>query len=364
MATERIHGPYQHGKRWRVVEVRADGTRAVASFESEAEARAYIKAAQRVAVGRTLGEAVREYLDHLRAVPGRGGMPRREATVDLARQRLVGMLGLPGEDGPLLSLTKARARRLFDARAAEVKPDTLLSELACAHRWAAYWMAKGGLSADPFAGLVVLGERSAGKPQLRVDEARRFLAAALNEGTQGGLAAALALLTGLRATEVTGLQVRDLDDQGRILWVADNAVRRLKTRKGRRLEVPSVLVPRLLELADGKGPEDRLWYDPGCPRGVHRHWLYNHVERLCAVAGVPKVSPHGLRGTWATLATAALPTEQVAAALGHLPSVSRTNYIAPGAEASAASARLEGLLGTPDRETVPSPSPPELTDWN
>lgn len=336
---DRIHGPYKHRRQWRVIEVRADGSRALVSFATEAEALKYIAAARRVAIGQTVGSAVTEYLDSLRATPGRGGLVRRESTVRLAGWRLVALLRLPAEDRPLGTLTRSVARSLFERRSAEVKPDTLQGELATVDRWVRYCIDRGYLGNNPFDGLVVMGERSAGKPQLRIDEARRFLDTALAEESREGLAAALALLTGMRATEITGLLVHDLDDGGRVLWVADNAVRRLKTRKQRQLAVPSLLVPYLQALAAGKAQDARLWGD------VDRHWLHYHVSRLCEKAGVPLVTPHGLRGTWATLARGVLPTDGVAATLGNLPKVSERNYIAPGAAESADSRAVEGILG-------------------
>jgi integrase len=81
--------------------------------------------------------------------------------------------------------------------------------------------------------------------QLRLDEARRFVETALGEGDARGLAAAMALLMGLRASEITN---RDVDDAARVLWIE-----RAKTRAGdRRLEVPEVLRPRLAALVAGR----------------------------------------------------------------------------------------------------------------
>jgi integrase len=321
----------------------------VVSFETEREASKYVDQARKVIDGLTLGDAVTEYLT-ARAAPSSAGRALRGSTLKLERWRLVAILRLTESDRPLSGLTRAVAKHLFDLRAAEVKPDTLVGELATVGRACRWWVAKGRLPSDPFEGCVVLGDRSAGKPQLRVDEARRFLDAALREGSPEGLACALALLTGMRASEVTGLVVRDIDDGGRIIWIEDNAVRRLKTARSRkRLEVPGVLVDLLVRQCEGKGPEDRLWGN------VDRHWLGRNVPRLCKVSGVPKVSPHGLRGTWATLAVAAMPTEAVAATLRNLPEVSRTAYIAPGAEQSALGQRVMATV-------IPLPKPASDSD--
>lgn len=102
-----------------------------------------------------------------------------------------------------------------------------------------------------------------------------------------------ALMLGLRASAVVKRTVEDLDDDGWLLWVRDN-----KTEAGDlEIEVPEVLRKRLLRLAEGKQPGDRLFGN------VSRHWLHYHAVRLCEEAGVPRVTPHGV--------------EDVARALGH-----------------------------------------------
>ena len=171
--------------------------------------------------------------------------------------------------------------------------------------------------------LEVTGTRARGKAQLRIDEARRFVETALREGDARGLAAAMALLMGLRASEITNRAVRDVDDAARVLWIE-----RAKTRAGdRRLEVPEVLRPQLAALVAGRAPDAPLFGDHD------RHWVGYHVRRLCRLAKVPVVCPHGLRGTQSSIAARAVPVEHVAAALGQTgPAVTRRHYLAAGAE--------------------------------
>lgn len=125
----------------------------------------------------------------------------------------------------------------------------------------------------------------------------------------GAVAAAMALLMGMRASEIVERTVRNLDDGGRLLWITD-----AKTQAGvRRLEVPPQLHHHLLRLARGRGPSDRL-FGPDATR----HWVLRSVHRICKAAGVPTVPAHGLRGTHASLAVDAGATSHlVAAALGH-----------------------------------------------
>lgn len=95
------------------------------------------------------------------------------------------------------------------------------------------WCAKSKLlPADPFAAVEGVGRRSHGKPQLRIDEARRFCRTAHElaiGGDVGAVAALVTLLLGLRASEITERVSRDVDDGGRLLWIPDS-----KTRAGRR----------------------------------------------------------------------------------------------------------------------------------
>jgi integrase len=321
---EKLYGPIKHGARWRVVIAAADGTRTHAreseggpsGFGSEEAALEYIAARRDLAGGRTLGAAVDEYLAYFR----RG---RAEGTVTTARYRLHGLLRVVERDFPLRQLTPRVASELWERRQAEVVADTQAGELAAASGFAGWCVKQGWLTADPFVDLEINGARSRGKAQLHIDEARRYVEHALAEGSNAGLAAAIALLMGLRASEIIRRSVRDVDDGARVLWI-----HRAKTRKGdRHLEVPTVLRARLAELCAGRGGGELLFGD------VSRHWVGYHVRRLCKVARVPVVCPHGLRGTQASIAVRAVPAEHVAEQLGQTgPAVTRRHYLAGGAE--------------------------------
>ena len=192
----------------------------------------------------------------------------------------------------------------------------------------------------------------AGTSQLRIDEARRFVALAITRaegGDRAALAALLALLLGMRAGEVLQRVARDLDDQGRVLWIT-----RGKTDNARRrLTVPEVLRPLLDRLARGKAPDELLF--GASPRGADKPltdaWLWGHVQRLCDEAGVPRVSTHSLRGLHSTLALEAGATASaVAAALGHGSfQITAKHYAAPGTIERVRSQVVEQTLGgSPD----------------
>src|SRR5450432_1865506 len=185
----------------------------------------------------------------------------------------------------------------------------LFAEAKTFHRWC---RDKGWTKINAFEHVQGLGRRRRGKPQLTTDEARKFLAKALElaeDDDDGAIAAAMALLMGMRASEIVERTIRNLDDDGRLLWITD-----AKTQATvRRLEVPSQLQPHLRRIAHGKSPGGRL-FGPEATR----HWVLRAVHRICKAARVPCVPAHGLRGTHATLAVSAGATSHVvAAALGH-----------------------------------------------
>src|SRR3954469_23914643 len=118
----------------------------------------------------------------------------------------------------------------------------------------------------------------------------------------------MCLLMGMRCSEVVSRVVRDLDDEGRLLWIPDS-----KTIAGRRkLQVAELLQPDLLRMADGRESTAALF-------GEHwRDWPRKWVQRICKAAGVPKVSAHGMRGLHGTLAVdSGITSRAVASALGH-----------------------------------------------
>ncbi len=143
--------------------------------------------------------------------------------------------------------------------------------------------------------------------------------------------------------------------EGRLLWVPFGKTRRSK----RALEVPDLLTPYLLKLAEGRAPEAQL-FGGGKPhhkrkprkagRKRDRYWVLYQVKAMCTCteAKVPKVCAHSLRGMHATLATDAGATPHlVAQALGHGSiQVAEMHYTDRTAAHSAKTRRVMGRLGT------------------
>jgi integrase len=318
----RIYGPYKHGGRWRLVVRRGSRTNYEA-YDSREIAEAVKARLEEAADGLTVADAVDRYIEH------KERLGLRETTTDTSRYKLRRLLGLKtgGTGGPLRALTSQKAELLYKQMIGASAVDTHRNSLGDAKTFGAWLVSEGLAKANPFADVKATGRRRRGKPQLSIDESRRYLRVCLEHaraGDSSALAAALPLLLGPRASEVVLREVRDLDDGGRVLRVPA-----AKTANGKRsIVLPEVVRPLMAELALGKKPGDRLF-------PATRYWLYYHVKRLCRLAGVPEVSPHGLRGTHGSMAVSAGATsELVAATLGHSPTqvkaVTEGVYIAPG----------------------------------
>lgn len=309
----RVYGPYPNRRGWRVVVVAADGTRRSQILATERLASRFIAdvTEELATEAITVSQALERYEEYLEA---KGNRPR-------SRETTMGRLRAFFADGELelVDLTGKRCVGLYDALRARPtrtgrKPEAdthrnTLNESRTFLRWAAK---RGWVQGDPMAAVEGVGRRRRGKAQLRLDEARALLEAALAEPRpdHGGLAAALALLVGMRASEIVALHARDVDDGGRLLWVAETEEGKTDAAR-RQLEAPEPL-PALLEVARaavGAGP---LF------PGRDRHWVLRQVKRLCRAAGVPVVCAHGLRGTHASIAQDHGATGRVVAgALGH-----------------------------------------------
>lgn len=284
----------------------------------------------------TVGEAIERYEQHL--------VDRGRKPVSVARGVAHLRTMFTDEDERLGGIVAKRAEALYeDLRTRNsrmgrpVSVDTRNNCVAECRTFARWAVKRGWLKADPFTDIELLGRRRRGKPQLRLDEARKLLDVAVpraEAGDLGALVTALILLTGLRSGEAAGLRQRDVDDGGKLLWISE-----AKTAAGvRRLDVPAVLVEPLKAAAK----EGDVF--PGCDRW----WVARQVMRLCKLASVPVVPPHGLRGTHSTLAQDHGATSHVvAAALGHSSSaVTERHYTAAGtAERARARRALKVLTG-------------------
>lgn len=343
---EKIYGPYEHPRgsgRQRLI-IRGPRGSFTETFEGDAardEAIAFKAKWLERTKGHTVRDAIETYIAERTKKGKRNGEPLKPETLTLYRSRLIEFI-----DGPVLvaELTPGRCIKLYESRTEKVRPDTHRAELATAAAFGDWCVRQGWLQGPHFHKAEPIGELSAGKPQLTIDEARAFSDAAIdlaNDEDEGAIAALCALLMGMRSGEITKRIVRDLDDGGRVLRIT-----KAKTKTGKRtLEVPDVLQPFLLGLAKGKRASERLFDDPA--RYVYpRHWLRDQVHRICRFAAVPIVCPHGLRGTQASLATeAGAVPHLVAAALGHAhTAVTNRHYTSESSRRNAAQRAAWGVL--------------------
>lgn len=352
MATPRVYGPYKarNGYRMVVVDGAARKSVGVATIEAGEKLRADLEQVLVECSDRPIPEVLAEYEDYLRRV--RGAVTA--AGIARAIERFLGPKSLGSISAArAAALYDAETRRMLDGKGrpvAAASHHTLLSQCKRFYAWA---MDRGYVSQNPFASIKPVGKPKVGKSQLRIDEARRFVALAMEKAQRGdkaATAALVALMLGMRASEVLCRIVRDLDDGGRVLWIT-----RGKTDNARRrLEIPEALRPLLVRMAEGKGPEDLLLgtspVHPGKP--LTDAWLWGHVHKLCDEAGVPRVSTHSLRGLHSTLALeAGVTSSAVAAALGHGSfQITAKHYAAPGTVDRMRSKAVEQTLSAPTSE--------------
>lgn len=331
---QRILGPYKDGPgKYKIYLVQPSGQRASESFGSESEAkRAKAQYEKQIAKanGLTLEKALEGYEKHLK---DKGNKPGSIATT-LFRLKAF----FPDLTEKVILITPTRAEGYYDALTERPKPnlkkedegkkisvDTHRNTLGQVKTFFRWCVKKKYITKSPLEEVQGKGKRSRGKPQLRFDEARAWLKAAIvfmDKGEAGAVAATSALLMGPRSSEILARPVRDLDDDGRLFWIEKS-----KTERGDRiLPVPQLLQPYLLALAKGKKPEDPLFPCRG------RAWVLDWTKRICKAAGVKRVTAHSLRGFHATVAVICGATgELVAQALGHTPEVNRAHYLQPAA---------------------------------
>ena len=313
---KRIDGPHIHGSRVRLRVTELNGRLRYLAYEIEAE-RAR-KALERALVARdemTFEDAIIEYEKSLIA----NGNKRRGIPTTLWRLR---MFFQPISREKVAALTEARGATLLDALATRpsrqgdlLSVDTRKNTFAEAKTFTRWLRTAGHIKTDVLAGFKMAGRHHKGKPRLRYAESDRFFAKALTlaeGGDQGALAVLVAYDGNLRSSEVWSRVVRDLDRGGAVIWIED-----AKTDAGNRAVELSEAVARLLAAqAKGKKAEDRLFPEAAAlndPKG----WMIPAAVRVCKAAGLPRVTPHGLRGSGATTDLIDEVVSRVSKQLGH-----------------------------------------------
>lgn len=347
--SERIHGPYRKGNRWRIVHVDAHGNRGKPiSFPTEQAALAAIRAAQKAidAAGTgagTIDDALVAYVATLRHRPDNGLRPPNPNTARTYEIVLRGLLGPVLSHAPS-AITESRARAIWKRYRDLPTPKgqarsvaTLIDARARVRSLWRFMIADGayGVRRNPWECIESPGRPREGKAQLRLHEARKLVADAMPRALRGnGLSARIViqLYLGLRPGETARIRPRDID--GAQLWVA-----RGKSGRGRIVDIPAALAPIMGMIAAGKLRVDQSG-------SVYRQAL----ARACDRAGVPRICPQALRGMHATYAReSGVAPAAVSAQLGQAPGsyarLAARNYVAPGTDDRVRSMRAADALG-------------------
>ena len=360
----RVLGPYIQDQQWRVIQIDSRGRRKSHIVDSKQAAQRLMAKLQANLEARTV-EATLELWVAARLRVGDATPSTIAEQTTRARFLL----------GPVLSIrmdevTERKATALYERATTEpslktgqpLRPAThrfYLSIVQCMWKWA---QKQGYAKDNPWAEVEPIGRVSAGKPQLRPAEARRFAAVAEEEAAAGSglaLGALCCLSLGLRASEALHLTARDIDIEAGEVYISGTKTAAAR----RRLRLPANLSSLLGRAASARHPMDRLCV-------ASRQSLHSKVVALCSRASVPRVCVHGLRGTHASLAVSGgASVEAVARVLGHTSTkMTLGHYVTEQAAADARVAAVEASLSLPNHSAAPSeqksptgdPLPPSL----
>ncbi len=335
---ERILGPYKWRDQWGIIAINAAGERLTQIFATRAQACRAKEVGEKEIIERTarsVGEAIDEYELYLREDRENKRKSWKETIRRMHRFFFEVDLALPALD------TK-RCEAYYKRLTTQLATDSHRNILAEAKSFLRWCVEQKWIPANPAEAIKGKGRRKHGKEQLTVDEARLWLACAIKyaeRGEEGAIAAMQSLLMAMRASEIIGQDVRDIDDNGRL-----TSIRHGKTAAAaRRLEIPEILQPYILKVARAPRKlekrqlrrgmvqqETRLPHEPLYLGRYHtgtryingarreRAWVRKWVQKICLEAGVRVVTAHGMRGTHASIAASRGVTGAVVAgALGH-----------------------------------------------
>ncbi|MFO0623956.1 MAG: tyrosine-type recombinase/integrase [Polyangia bacterium] len=342
----RVLGPYKNGEKWRLVVLDGESRKAMVAdtHETALALRKDLQGALKRHIARSFEECLEEYLRNL---VDRGVS---QDTADKVRRMLRPFLPLAE---PLTALDAERAAQMYFDETKRTKSNgepiandshhLLLRRVKHFYKWA---ISRRYITQNPFAEVSPIGRPKRGKQQLRIDEARKLVSVAIERARTldaGSTAILMQIFLGLRPTEALVRVVRDLDDEGRVLWVPFGKTSNAK----RRLQVPDALREVLLLHAKGKPADAPLLGNPEEPFHT-RDIIRYRLKLLCQQLGLPTVCPHSLRGLNATLALDAGATAQhVAAALGHASFTTTARHYADASSvANVGLRRVADLLGT------------------
>ena len=342
MSSTKIYGPYAERAGYRVTYIKPGEKKRSEVFEDEAAALVFIRDLREATAEISIRDLIDDFMVNL---DEKGAVKGTRAT---AKYRLNGLLQPVLNTAPA-DLTEARCEALYRAYREGHAPDTHRGALSITKAMFEWARKKKRIKHNVWLDIEPLDRKRKRKNQLRLDEARKLVkwCMAKVDHDDGALAVLLALILGLRAHEVVGLECRDLDDGGKLLHIAKS-----KTEAGER----TIILPTMLRAALARRAQFTsgrlLPYKPG--------WVRDSTKRACRAAGVTVVCAQALRGTHATFALQAGASGQVVAkSLGHTSErVTRGSYALPGSGRELeGQAALDRLMGA-----EPEPPNPELVN--
>lgn len=362
----RALGPYRHGTKWQAIEVAANGTRATITFAGEHGAREFVREYNELAgvVGTTLGAALEKYRHHYLVIVG-----NKPTTWPETRRRIVAIVG--DERVELDAVTPKRALERYTEMTTRLAVDTHQGCLRYARTFYAWAVAARLAEENPFAAVKLVGKKKKRKTKLRQDEAVRMVNAVLDllAGTtdrvmfERYLMAVTALYFGARSSEISRRRVRDVDGDASRLVIEDT-----KTQAGERnMVIPEELRPFFRALVAGRPGNAYLFagrYHETDRCHDHRYVTRYCVRPLMRALGLPDVTAHGLRGTFADLsAEDGLGALAVARNLGQNGvAVAKAHYLGADALARGAARRVRERLSGFVRQASPSVSTPPANE--
>jgi integrase len=289
----KVYGPYERGNLWRVHVVTTSGgarTTAYESFDTLAEAEAFIDGARDEAQGVTLRMAVDEFVDEKK----RSGLAA--TTIENYEHRLWRLLGLPKTATRPVRWVSLRGPELYKASIGTGAADTHINGLNVGRMWGNWCVEQKYLRANPFAKVKKVGRKRKGstKERLSVDESRRLEAHCFaNAGDQDCVLTYGYLMLGKRASELVRLRVCDLDDNGWMVRILDAK----SAASIGSIPVSPELREMLIGLAKGRAPDARLFVNLN-GRPMTRYVARDRVKAVLKAAGVTVMPPQALRRTF------------------------------------------------------------------
>lgn len=194
-------------------------------------------------------------------------------------------------------VTREHVAEFLAHRQGKVAPNTVRNDYMALRRWFRYLRELGEIRDDPMAHLRQPKVTERLPDPYTDDELRRMVKVCQGQNLDSLRNTAVLWVlfdTGLRAAEMCGLTVDDVDLNSERILVRGKGRRERLVRLGARAQRA---VYRYLRARRSRRPE--LWLGRG-DHPLRRSGLYELVERVCVKAGVPHPGVHRFRHTAAT----------------------------------------------------------------